>query len=88
METFHLTTGRYPTSQEGLQVLIENPPTAPIKNWRGPYLKKNKIPLDEWGNAFVYEIPGQHKMEFDIYSLGADGQPGGTGDDSDIGSWD
>ncbi|GBG02256.1 type II secretion system protein GspG [Azospira sp. I13] len=88
VEAFHLDTGRYPTQQEGLQVLVQNPANAPIKNWRGPYLKKNRIPTDEWGNAFAYEIPSKHGMEFDIYSLGADGKPGGSGDDGDLGNWD
>jgi len=88
VEAFHLDIGRFPTQAEGLQVLVEDPEKAPIKNWRGPYLKKNKVPHDEWGNAFVYEIPSRHKMPFDLYSLGADGKPGGTGDDADIGNWD
>ena len=88
VEAFHLDTGRFPTQAEGLQVLVDNPEKAPIKNWRGPYLKKNKVPVDEWGNPFIYEIPSKHKMPFDIYSLGADGKPGGTGDDADLGNWD
>ena len=88
LDTFHLDTGRYPSAQEGLRVLIENPQAKPIANWRGPYLKKLKIPVDEWGKPFVYEIPSKHGMAFDLVSLGADGQPGGTGDDADIGSWD
>lgn len=87
-ETFHLDTGRYPTQQEGLQALVQNPQSAPIVNWRGPYLKKNKIPTDEWGKPFGYEIPGKHGMGFDLYSLGADGAAGGSGDDADIGNWD
>jgi len=88
VEAFQLDTGRFPTQAEGLQVLVENPEKAPIKSWRGPYLKKNKVPADEWGNAFIYEIPSRHKMPFDIHSLGADGKPGGTGDDADLGNWD
>lgn len=88
VEAFHLDIGRYPTQIEGLQVLVENPENTPIKNWRGPYLKKNKVPNDGWGNAFFYEIPSKHKMAFDIYSLGADGKPGGTGDDAELGNWD
>jgi general secretion pathway protein G len=88
VEAFHLDTGRFPTQQEGLVVLVDNPAAAPIKNWHGPYLKKNRIPPDEWGNPFVYEIPSKNKMPFDIYSLGADGKPGGTGDDADLGNWD
>lgn len=88
IEAFHLDVGRFPTQQEGLQVLIENPEKMPIRNWRGPYLKKNRIPTDEWGNAFIYEIPSKHKIPFDLYSLGADGKLGGTGDDTDIGNWE
>ena len=88
IDAFHLDTGRYPTQAEGLDVLITNPTTTPIKNWRGPYLKKNKIPTDEWNNPLRYEIPSKHGLAFDIYSLGADGKPGGSGDDADIGSWD
>lgn len=88
VDTFHLDVGRYPTQKEGLQVLIMNPPAEPIENWRGPYLKKNKIPADEWGKPFTYEIPSKHGMGFDLYSLGADGKAGGSGDDADIGNWD
>ena len=88
IDAFHLDTGRYPTQAEGLDVLITNPATTPIKNWRGPYLKKNKIPTDEWNNPLRYEIPSKHGLAFDIYSLGADSKPGGSGDDADIGSWD
>lgn len=88
LDTFHLDTGRYPTQQEGLLVLLENPLAAPIPNWNGPYLKKNKIPKDEWGNPFIYAIPSTHRMGFDIYSYGADGKPGGSGENADIGSWD
>jgi general secretion pathway protein G len=88
VETFHLDVGRFPSQQEGLAVLVTNPAAAPIKNWRGPYLKKNKVPTDEWGNALVYEIPSKHNMPFDISSLGADGKAGGSGDDADIGSWE
>lgn len=88
VEAFHLDTGRFPTQQEGLIVLVDNPAATPIKNWHGPYLKKNRIPSDEWGNPFVYEIPSKHKMAFDIYSLGADGKPEGSGDDADLGSWE
>lgn len=88
LDTFHLDTGRYPTVQEGLQVLVQNPQPAAIPNWRGPYLKKNKVPADAWGRPFVYEVPSKHGMAFDLYSLGADGKPGGTDDDADIGNWD
>lgn len=88
LDTFHLDVGRYPTVPEGLLVLVQNSEPTPIPNWRGPYLKKIKIPTDEWGRPFIYEIPSKHRMGFDLYSLGADGKPGGTGDDADIGNWD
>lgn len=88
IETFHLDTGRYPAQQEGLRVLIENPQASPIQNWHGPYLKKIKIPTDEWGKPFTYEIPGKHGMGFDLISMGADGKVGGSADDADIGNWD
>jgi len=88
VETFHLDVGRYPTQQEGLDVLLQNSQKTPIENWRGPYLRKNKVPTDEWGKPFTYEIPSKHGMGFDLYSLGADGKVGGTGDDADIGNWD
>ena len=88
VETFHLDVGRYPSQQEGLEALVTNPASAPIPNWRGPYLKKNKVPADEWRRPFVYEIPSKHGMGFDLYSLGADGKAGGTGDDADLGNWD
>ncbi|MDP2783350.1 MAG: type II secretion system major pseudopilin GspG [Sulfurimicrobium sp.] len=88
IDTFHLDAGRYPAQQEGLQVLLQNPANAPILNWRGPYLKKNKVPNDEWNRAFTYQIPSKHNMGFDLYSLGADGKAGGSGDDADIGNWD
>jgi general secretion pathway protein G len=88
VETFHLDVGRYPTQQEGLGALLENQQKTPIENWRGPYLRKNKVPNDEWGRPFTYEVPSKHRMGFDIYSLGADGKAGGSGDDADIGNWD
>ena len=88
LDTFHLDTGRYPSTQEGLQVLVQNTQPVPIANWRGPYLRKIKIPTDEWGRPFLYEVPGKRGVAFDLYSLGADGKPGGSDDDADIGNWD
>jgi general secretion pathway protein G len=87
LESFRLDIGRYPTMQEGLAVLVTNTAT-PIPNWRGPYLKKKFIPKDAWGHEFIYEIPPKKGgMDFDLYSLGPDGKPGGEGDDADIGNW-
>lgn len=88
IDTFHLDIGRYPTQKESLAVLLANPLETPIANWRGPYLKKNRIPTDEWNGAFIYEYPSKHGMPFDLSSLGMDGKPGGAGDDADIGNWE
>ena len=87
LDTFHLDAGRYPTQQEGLQVLVINS-TPPIAGWKGPYLKKIEIPKDAWGNDFAYQIPPKFGgVDYDLYSLGADGKPGGDGDSADIGNW-
>ncbi len=84
LDAFKLDTGRYPTTEEGLEALIKNPG---INGWDGPYLKKKKIPKDPWGHDYIYKYPGDHD-EYDIISYGADGQPGGEGENADIGSWD
>lgn len=80
LDTFRLDIGRYPTSEEGLNALSLKPTN--ISHWAGPYLKK-QVPLDPWGNAYVYRSPGQAK-DFDIISYGKDGQSGGEGEASDI----
>jgi general secretion pathway protein G len=84
LELFRVDVGRYPTQQEGLLALVNPTPTAP--NWNGPYLKKESALQDPWGNAYLYQIPGQHG-EVDVYSLGQDKAPGGTGEAQDVGSW-
>jgi len=84
LDMFRLDVGRYPTTQEGLKVLWENPGNIP--NWQGPYLKK-PIERDPWGHPYIYVCPGKHGP-YDLYSLGADGKPGGTGENKDITSWD
>ena len=84
LELFKLDTGRYPSSQEGLEALIKKP--ANLANWDGPYLSKRKLPDDPWGNAYKYKSPGEHG-EFDIYSLGADNQVGGDDESQDVTSW-
>lgn len=81
LDTYRLDTGRYPTTEEGLQALVAAPPNAAGK-WNGPYLKKG-VPLDPWGNQYAYRSPGA-KGDFEISSLGKDGQPGGTGENADI----
>ena len=83
LDTYRLDVGRYPATEEGLNALMTAPPTAASK-WNGPYLKKG-VPLDPWGHAYQYRAPGS-KAEYEILSLGKDGQPGGTGEAADISS--
>lgn len=80
---YRLDVGSFPPSESGLGALVK--PPAGVKKWSGPYLAKD-VPLDPWGNAYVYVFPGQHG-EYDILSYGHDGRSGGQGDDADIGSW-
>jgi general secretion pathway protein G len=82
LDTFRLDVGRYPSSQEGLTALNEG---RGIPGWDGPYLKKG-VPMDPWGRPFVYVSPGEHG-EYDLYTYGADGAPGGDGDARDLASW-
>ena len=84
LKLYHLDNGRYPTSEQGLQALVTRPQGAPVpSNWK-PYL--DKLPRDPWGNPYQYLNPGVHG-EIDVFSFGADGQPGGSGVDAEIGSW-
>ncbi len=83
LDKFRLDVGRYPSAQEGLASLVTNPG---IDNWDGPYVK-NSLLNDPWGKPYHYDIPGTHG-EFDIYSYGRDGQPGGEKEDKDITSWE
>jgi general secretion pathway protein G len=85
LDMYKLDAGSYPTTEQGLQALIEAPDTA--KHWNGPYLSKAKIPLDPWQNEYHYVSPGEHGR-FDISSMGADGKEGGTGEDQDVLSWE
>ncbi|TSE35683.1 Type II secretion system protein G [Tepidimonas fonticaldi] len=80
LDLYKLDVGRYPSEAEGLRALVERPANVP--GWKGPYLKKG-LPLDPWNNAYQYTPVGRHGGP-DIYSLGADGKPGGEGDDADI----
>ncbi len=83
LDKFRLDTGRYPTSQEGLNSLVTNPG---IEKWDGPYIKSSLL-LDPWKKPYQYQSPGQHG-EYDLFSYGRDGQPGGEGQDKDITSWE
>lgn len=84
LDLFHLEVGRYPTTEEGLTALAEEP--AGTRNWHGPYLRKTDIPSDPWGNAYQYRSPGEYS-DYDLFSLGRDNSDGGDGEDSDIVSW-
>ena len=83
LDIYRLDIGKYPTTDQGLQALRVKPDG--VEKWDGPYLPKD-VPLDPWGNSYVYESPGEHG-DYDIISLGADGDPGGEGEDTDIVSW-
>ena len=84
LDLFKLETGRYPTSQEGLQALVQAP--SGLNGWNGPYLKKKAVPKDPWGNEYHYVSPGQHGT-YDLSSLGADNREGGEGENKDLTSW-
>lgn len=87
LKLYKLDNQRYPTTEQGLQSLITKPTSGPAANgWKsGGYL--DRLPLDPWKNQYQYLSPGV-RGEVDVFSLGADGQPGGEGNDADIGSWD
>lgn len=85
LDAFRLDVGRYPTTEEGLQALIE--PPQGVESWKGPYLRKKKVPLDPWGNPYYYLCPGEHG-DYDLCSLGRDGHPGGEDEDKDICNYD
>jgi general secretion pathway protein G len=87
LKLYKLDNQRYPTTEQGLQALLTKPTAGPAANgWKeGGYLEK--MPRDPWGAPYQMLSPGV-KGEIDVFSLGADGQPGGAGDDADIGSWD
>jgi general secretion pathway protein G len=80
LDQFRLDTKRYPTAEEGLNVLVAKP--ANVAGWGGPYLKK-AVPNDPWGRPYLYRVPGE-RNEFEIVSFGRDGKAGGSGDDADI----
>lgn len=83
LDQYRLDIGGYPSTEEGLDALNTKPQNQP--RWSGPYLKK-AVPLDPWDRPYVYRSPGEHG-EYDLYSLGKSGQPGGTGENVAITSW-
>ena len=89
LKLYKLDSGSYPSTEQGLQALVETPETGIIpKKWKkGGYLEKGRVPKDPWGNDFVYLSPGL-KGDFDIISYGADGVPGGEDENKDINNWE
>ena len=84
VQLYRLDNYRYPTTEQGLAALVTTPVTDPVpENWSG-YM--DRLPVDPWGTEYQYLAPGVHG-DFDVFSYGADKQPGGTGRDADIGSW-
>ncbi|MDV6343928.1 type II secretion system major pseudopilin GspG [Nitrosomonas sp. Is37] len=83
LHQYRLDVGSYPTTEQGLNALVTRPGNDP--KWQGPYLGKTPPP-DPWGKPYQYKYPGE-RAEFDLFSLGKDGQPGGTGDAVDIANW-
>jgi general secretion pathway protein G len=84
LELYYLDNGQYPSKEDGLAALVTAPASA--KTWRGPYLKRKDGLTDPWGKAFVYNFPGENG-QYDVFSLGRDGQLGGDGEDKDMTSW-
>ncbi len=89
LKLYKLDNGVYPSTEQGLQALVETPETGTApRNWReGGYLEKNRVPKDPWGNEFVYLSPGVNG-EFDLSSYGTDGLSGGEGINADINNWE
>ena len=89
LKLYKLDNGSYPTTEQGLQALVEPPEVGELaKSWReGGYLEKGKIPKDPWGNEYIYLSPGT-QGDLDLISYGADGEPGGEGKNKDITNWE
>ena len=84
LDQYRLDVGAYPTTDQGLQALVSQPDG--VDRWQGPYLQK-QVPYDPWGRPYLYKAPGEHG-DYDLVSFGADGKPGGTGENVDIKSWE
>ena len=83
---YYMDNSKYPTNEQGLAALTTQPTDPTIKNWKpGGYIER--VSKDPWGNDYQYALPGAHGKAYDLFSLGADGQPGGEGINADIGNW-
>jgi general secretion pathway protein G len=89
LKLFKLDNGFYPTTEQGLKALVEKPTTGRIpNNYRDDgYIEKGKIPKDPWNRDYIYVSPGTHNRDFDLMSLGADGEIGGQEEDTDVTNW-
>ncbi len=89
LELYKLDNGLFPSTEQGLQALVEPPSVGTLpRKWRdGGYLEKSVVPKDPWGNEFIYLSPGSHG-DFDLSSYGIDGEEGGEGDNADINNWE
>jgi general secretion pathway protein G len=87
LDFYRMDNFRYPTTDQGLEALVKKPDDPTVRNWRPEgYLKAREVPKDPWDNEYRYIFPGS-RGAYDLYSLGADGEPDGEGHDADIGSW-
>jgi general secretion pathway protein G len=87
LDAYRLDNGKYPPTALGLDALNQKPADESAANWRGPYLRK-AVPLDPWRHPYRYKAPGEvNPTGYDLLSYGADGQPGGEGENADIVSW-
>jgi general secretion pathway protein G len=87
LNAYRLDNDAYPTTDQGLEALRTAPTTGDAQSWKGPYLSR-VVPLDPWGRPYVFVAPGrENPTSYDLYTLGRDGRPGGTGDNADITSW-
>jgi len=88
LDAFRLDNDAYPSTQHGIGALRDAPSAGdPVRNWRGPYLRR-VVPDDPWGRPYQYVAPGRaNPASYDLYTLGRDGRPGGTGEDADLTSW-
>jgi general secretion pathway protein G len=90
LDAYRIDNGRYPTTEQGLEALVQAPSSDPVpRNYPpGGYLRSGDVPDDPWGGPYQYESPGtRNSASFDLWSYGADGAPGGTDTDSDVGNW-
>lgn len=84
LKLYYMDNSRYPSTDQGLDALNTRPNDPTVRNWRGPYL--DKLPMDPWNNQYRYLYPGRNG-EFDVFTNGADGEPGGEGINAEIGNW-